>query len=117
VQRLQELGWTEGLNVRFEYHWASGDLDRIRANAAELVGMSPDIIVASSAPVLAALQQETRTIPIVFVSISDPVASGFVAKLAHPGGNTTGFTNSEHGVAGKWLELLKEIAPGVTRRW
>jgi putative ABC transport system substrate-binding protein len=115
LQGLQQLGWTEGHNVRVEYRWAAGDADRFRGYAAELVAFSPDVILASTSPAVAALQQATRTVPIVFVIVIDPVGAGFVASLARPGGNATGFTLFEYGVAGKWLELLKEIAPGVTR--
>src|SRR5262249_8501329 len=110
-----QLGWTEGGNVRIEYRWAAGDADRFRRYAAELVALAPDVILASASPAVAALQQAIRTVPIVFVIVIDPVGVGFVASLARPGGNTTGFTLFEYGVAGKWLELLKEIAPGVTR--
>jgi putative ABC transport system substrate-binding protein len=115
LQGLQQLGWTDGRNVRIDYRWAAGDADRFRGYAAELVALAPDVILASASPALTALQQTTRTVPIVFVIVIDPVGAGFVASLARPGGNTTGFTLFEYGVAGKWLELLKEIAPGVTR--
>jgi putative ABC transport system substrate-binding protein len=115
LQGLQQLGWTEGGNVRIDYRWAAGDADRFRRYAAELVALAPDVILASASPAVAALQQATRTVPIVFVIVIDPVGVGFVASLPRPGGNTTGFTLFEYGVAGKWLELLKEIAPGVTR--
>jgi putative tryptophan/tyrosine transport system substrate-binding protein len=115
AQGLQERGWTVGGNVRVEYRWGAGDLDRFRAYAAELVALKPDVIVATAASVVAALQQASRTLPIVFVSTIDPVGNGFVASLAKPGGNTTGFTAWEFSMSGKLLELLKEFAPRVTR--
>ena len=110
---LRELGWTDGRNVRIEYRWGAGDASRIRAYAAELVRLGPDVILVNSSSVLRPLQQETRSIPIVFVQVSDPVVSGFVASLAHPDGNITGFTPAETSMGGKWLELLKEVAPGT----
>ena len=115
VQGLQELGWTVGRNLLIDYRWGAGDIEHIRRYAAELVALSPDIILAATATVIAALQQATRTVPIVFATVIDPVGAGFVASLARPGGNTTGFTVFEFGIGGKWLELLKEIAPRVTR--
>jgi putative tryptophan/tyrosine transport system substrate-binding protein len=115
VQRLQELGWTDGRNLRIDYRWGDGDSERIRRCAAELVALAPDLILASAAPSVAALQQATRAVPIVFVAVVDPVGSGFVESLARPGGNATGFTFFEYGISAKWLELLKEIAPRVTR--
>jgi putative ABC transport system substrate-binding protein len=115
TQALADLGRTDGRNVRMDFRWAGGDVNRIRAFAQELVGSQPDIIVASSTPVAATLQQETRTIPIVFVNVSDPVVSGIVAALNQPGGNITGFALNETPLAGKWLELLLEIAPGLKR--
>jgi putative tryptophan/tyrosine transport system substrate-binding protein len=114
-QGLQELGWTDGRNVRIDYRWAGGDKDRMRALATELVALQPDVILARSTPATAALKAETRTIPIVFTTVSDPIGSGFVASVARPGGNITGFTNFESSMGGKWLGLLKEIAPRVTR--
>ena len=114
-QGLQQLGWTDGHNVRIEYRWAAGDADRIRTYAAELVALAPNVILASGSPSVGALQQATRTVPIVFVNVTDPVGGGLVASLARPGGSTTGFTLFEFGISGKWLELLKEIAPRVTR--
>jgi putative tryptophan/tyrosine transport system substrate-binding protein len=114
TQTLADLGWIDGRNVRMALRWAT-DINRIRAFAQELVGLQPDIIVASSTPIVAALQQETRTIPIVFVNVADPVASGFVASLNQPGGNITGFGFLEASMGGKWLELLSEIAPGLKR--
>jgi putative tryptophan/tyrosine transport system substrate-binding protein len=115
VQGLQELGWTDGRNVRIDTRWGAGDADRIRKYAAELVALTPDVILATSSPAMAALQQVTRTVPIVFAQVADPVGAGFIASLARPGGNATGFTVFEYGISAKWLELLKEIAPRVTR--
>jgi putative ABC transport system substrate-binding protein len=115
VQGLQELRWTEGRNIRIEIRWAAGDTELARKYAMELVALAPDIIVASGGMVMAALLQATRTIPIVFTLTPDPVGAGFVGSLAQPGGNATGFTGFEYGITAKWLELLKEIAPRVTR--
>ena len=115
AQGLRMLGWIEGGNIHVEYRWAAGDVERMRTYAKELIAFEPDVIVANTTPVTAALQRETRTIPIVFVIVSDPVGEGFVQSLPKPGGNITGFINVEASVAGKWLELLKEIAPGMTR--
>jgi putative tryptophan/tyrosine transport system substrate-binding protein len=115
TQALADLGWTDGRNVRMDFRWAGADINRIRAFAQELVGLQPDIIVASSTPASVALQRETRTIPIIFVSVSDPVVSGLVASLNRPGGNITGLALYETSLAGKWLELLLEIAPGLRR--
>src|SRR5262245_27871690 len=112
---LRELGWTEGRNIRLDYHWAGADLSHVQAHAKELVATAPDALLASSTPVLAALQQETRTIPIVFVLVMDPVGQGFVPNLAYPDGNITGFHNFESAIAGKWLEMLKETEPGIAR--
>ena len=114
-QGLQELGWTLGRNARIDARWGAVDADSSRRYAAELVGLAPDVILASASAAVAALQQTTRTIPIVFASVADPVGAGFVETLAHPGGNITGFSLFEYTLSGKWLELLKEIAPGVTR--
>src|SRR5262249_22734661 len=113
LQPLQELGWTDGHNVRIDTRWAAGDADRHRRYAAELVALAPDVILASGSPALMSLQQLTRTVPIVFVNIVDPVGAGFVESLARPGGNTTGFVLYEYGMSAKWLELLKEIVPPV----
>jgi putative ABC transport system substrate-binding protein len=115
LQSLQQLGWTDGRNVRIDTRWGGGDAERHRRYAAELVTLTPDVILASSSPALGPLLQATRTIPIVFTAITDPVGAGFVDSLARPGGNATGFTSFEYGNSGKWLELLKEIAPHVTR--
>jgi putative tryptophan/tyrosine transport system substrate-binding protein len=115
LQGLQEAGWTDGRNVRIEYLWGANDVERSRNYAAELVALAPDVILASGSAAVAALQQATRTLPIVFVTVVDPVGSGFVDSLARPGGNITGFPLFEYGISGKWLELLKEIAPPVTR--
>jgi putative ABC transport system substrate-binding protein len=115
MQGLAELGWTDGGNVRMERLWAGGNVDRVRMFAKELVDLQCDVILATSTPATAALQQATRTIPIVFAGISDPVGAGFVASLSRPGGNLTGFINMEGAFAGKWLEVLTEIAPGVKR--
>ena len=112
---LQKLGWTEGRNVRIATRWAAGDADRLRAYAAELVAIAPDAILAGGTPALAALQQATRTVPIVFAQVGDPVGLGFVSSLARPGGNITGFAPYEFAIGVKWLELLKQIAPRVTR--
>jgi len=114
-QGLQELGWTVGANLRIDYRWGAGDRDLYRRYAAELVALGSEVILATAGPIVAALQRETRTIPIVFTATIDPVALGYVASLARPGGNTTGFTNVGYGFSGKWLELLKDIAPSVTR--
>jgi putative ABC transport system substrate-binding protein len=115
TQALAHLGWTDGRNVRIDLRWGGDDINRIRALAQELVGLQPDIILAGGLPATAALQQETRTIPIVFASVSDPVASGIVRRLDRPSGNVTGFANFEATLVGKWLELLSEIAPGLKR--
>jgi len=114
-QRLHELGWIEGRNIRFEYRFTSQDPERIRAAAEELIALGPDVIVAWSNTTVVILQKATQTIPIVFAGASDPVESGFVANLSRPGGNITGFQNFEAEIAGKWLDLLKEIAPAVRR--
>jgi putative ABC transport system substrate-binding protein len=114
-RRLQTLGWEQDRNIRIDYRWAGNDLARLRAGAGELLGMAPDVLFASGTPALAVLHQETRSLPIVFVLVSDPVKLGFVASLARPGGNVTGFANFEHPIGGKWLDLLKDTAPGRTR--
>jgi len=112
---LQKLGWTEGRNIRINHLWAAIDAESRQRFAKELVALQPDLIVTDSTPTTAALQQQTRTIPIIFTNISDPIGSGFVASFPQPGGNITGFINLEASMGGKWLELLKEIAPRVTR--
>jgi putative ABC transport system substrate-binding protein len=116
LQGLQQLGWTDGRNVRIDTRWATTNADDLRRHAAELVALAPDVILAATGTsTVAPLLQTTRTVPIVFVVVIDPVGAGFVASLARPGGNATGFTLFEYGMSGKWLELLKEIAPRVTR--
>jgi putative ABC transport system substrate-binding protein len=115
VQGLRELGWTEGGNIHIDYRWAGADVGRIRSAAAELIDFKPDAIVAQTALAVAPLQQMTTSIPIVFLNIVDPVNSGFVASLARPGGNITGFTPAEMSMRGKLLEVLKEVAPAVSR--
>jgi len=114
-QALRQLGWTDGGNVRIDIRWGEDDVDRERKYAAELVALSPDIIVASGTVSMAALQHVSRTLPIVFAGVTDPVGAGFVDSLARPGGNATGFMIYEYSLGGKWLELLKQIAPSVTR--
>src|SRR5215831_3443891 len=115
TQALAGLGWTEGRNVRMDLRWYGDDINRIRALAQELVGSQPDIILTYGTPATAALQRETRTIPIVFANGGDPVAASIVARLDRPSGNITGFAFLEASLAGKWLELLSEIAPGLKR--
>src|SRR5262245_3819404 len=115
LQELAQLGWIDGRNVRIDTRWGGGDADRIRKYAAELVGVAPDVILANSSAALASLLQATRTVPIVFTAVADPVGAGYVDSLARPGGNATGFIVYEYSIAAKWLELLKEIAPHVTR--
>jgi putative ABC transport system substrate-binding protein len=114
-QALNVLGWIEGRNIRIDYRFAGGDSSRVQTYAAELVNSGPDLIVAHSSPVAAALKQATRAIPIVIAMVNDPVSQGFVASLAHPGGNITGFAFVEFPIVGKWLEMLKEIVPGIRR--
>jgi putative ABC transport system substrate-binding protein len=115
VLELRQLGWTDGHNFRIDYRWTNGDVDRMRIFAKELADLAPDAILAHTTPVTAALQRETQTIPVVFVVVSDPVGEGFVAGLSRPGRNITGFIHTEGEIAGKLLELLKEIAPSVKR--
>ena len=116
LQGLQQLGWTEGRNLRIDYRFGAADVDRARRYAAELIALAPDVIQASGTGPMAAVHEATRTVPIVFAQVPDPVNAGFVDSLAHPGGNATGFSVfEEYGSSGKWLELLKEIAPQVTR--
>jgi putative ABC transport system substrate-binding protein len=115
LQGLQQLGWIDGRNIRIDYRWGAGDADNMRKYAAELVALAPDVILASGTATVAPLLQATRTVPIVFVQVTDPVGAGFVDSLARPGGNATGFLLFEYSISGKWLELLKEIAPHVSR--
>jgi ABC-type uncharacterized transport system substrate-binding protein len=115
LRKLQELGWSEGRNLLIDIRWGGGDADRIRKYAAEVVAFAPEVILAPGGTVVGALQQASRTVPIVFVNVTDPVGRGYVGSLAQPGGNATGFTSFEFEMGGKWLEVLKEIAPQVTR--
>jgi putative ABC transport system substrate-binding protein len=115
TKALQELGWTEGNNIRIDIRWAAGNVERMKNFAKELVGLQPDLLIAHTTQPTAALQRETKTIPIVFLIVSDPVGSGFVASLPRPGGNITGFINIESSLGGKWIEVLKEVVPNVTR--
>ena len=115
AQGLQELGWTIGRNVRLDYRWSASSPDNARKYAAELAALAPNVMLASGTIALAAVQHMRHTIPVVFVNLVDPVSAGFVESLARPGGNTTGFLLFEYGISGKWVELLKEIAPRVTR--
>jgi len=114
LQGMQQLGWSDGRNVRFEHRWSAGNAANIRKHATELVGLAPDVILAAGAAPLAPLLQATSTVPIVFAIVPDPVGAGFVDSLARPGGNATGFMQFEYNLSGKWLELLKQIAPNVT---
>jgi putative ABC transport system substrate-binding protein len=115
LQDLQQLGWTDGRNVHIDTRWAAGDANLIRKYAAELITLAPDVILTAGSATLGPLLQATRTVPIVFTTILDPVGAGFVDSLARPGGNATGFIAFEYGLSGKWLELLKQIAPSLTR--
>jgi putative tryptophan/tyrosine transport system substrate-binding protein len=115
AQRLQELGWRDGRDVRIDYRWAAVDAESSHSQAQELLALAPDVIIAVATPNVVALQRETGTVPIVFVGVTDPVGAGLVESLAHPGGNTTGFSIFEYSISGKWLELLREIAPSVKR--
>jgi len=115
LQELQQLGWTEGRNVRIDRRWGLGNADNIRKYASELVALAPDVILISGTATVRPLLQATHTVPIVFTTVADPVGAGFVNSLARPGGNATGFLQFEYNISGKWLELLKEIAPGITR--
>jgi ABC-type uncharacterized transport system substrate-binding protein len=115
LERLQQLGWTEGRNLRIDYRWTAAQADRNAVFAKELVELHPDLVMTHATPLVAALRRETRALPIIFVLISDPVGNGFVESLARPGGNVTGFTNFEFSMGSKWLSELKEIAPAVTR--
>src|SRR5215475_5740886 len=111
VQALQRFGWTDGSNVRIDPHWGGGNAGNIHKFAAELVALAPDVILADSSATVAALLQETRSVPIVFAIVADPVGAGYVDSLARPGGNITGFSNFEYSITGKWLELLKQLMP------
>jgi putative tryptophan/tyrosine transport system substrate-binding protein len=115
AQTLQELGWTVGRNLQIDYRFAGGEADRVRHYAAELVALAPDVIMTVGSITVAPMQQATRTIPIVFTNLADPVGAGIVQSLARPGGNATGFTNFEYSMSGKWVELLKQIAPHIRR--
>jgi putative ABC transport system substrate-binding protein len=112
---LRELGWVEGRNIQIEYHWPGGDVERARAYAKEVVALKPDVLIARSTPAALALKAETATIPIVFVSLAEPTASGVVENLARPGGNATGFTNFEASIGGKLLGLLRDVSPNLKR--
>jgi putative tryptophan/tyrosine transport system substrate-binding protein len=114
-QALQELGWADGRNVRVDYRWAAAVVEQTRTFAKQLIELQPDVILAETTPVVTAVLQESRTIPVVFINVSDPVGSGFIASLAHPGGTATGFMSNESSLGAKWLQLLKEIAPGIRR--
>ena len=115
TKELEQLGWSHGRNIRIDYRWGGGDPEIIRRHAAELVALGPDVILATGGPALERMLQVTRSIPIVFAVVPDPVGSGFVARLSRPGGNATGFMQFEYGLSGKWLELLKQLVPGVTQ--
>src|SRR5262252_6785187 len=115
LQALQQLGWTVGQNIQIDYRWSAGSEDDTRKYAAELVALAPDVIFTSGSPAIEPLRRATRTIPIVFVLVPDPVGAGFISSLARPGGNITGFTQFDYSIAPKWLALLKEIAPNTTR--
>src|SRR5204863_3466609 len=115
LQGMQEFGWVRNRNIAYETRWGAGEIERARTLAAEMVALVPDVILAPGSVTVGPLLQATRTVPIVFVHVPDPVGAGFVESLARPGGNATGFTQFEYATSGKWLELLKEIAPGVTR--
>jgi putative ABC transport system substrate-binding protein len=112
---LRELGWVNGRNLQVDHRWGAGNPERIAAFAKELVALKPDVIVAHTTPSVIALRNETNTIPLVFVQVSDPIGTGFVTNMAHPGGSITGFTNFESSMVGKWVEMLKEMAPGISR--
>jgi putative tryptophan/tyrosine transport system substrate-binding protein len=114
-RRLQELGWTGGRNVRVDYRWSSDDSEKLRAEAVDLIALAPQLVVADSTAALTMIRPLARGLPVVFLRVSDPVAAGFVDSLAHPGGTITGITNFEYAMGGKWLELLKQIAPHIAR--
>jgi ABC-type uncharacterized transport system substrate-binding protein len=115
LQGMQEAGWAVGRNLRVDLRWGGGNMDRVRQQALDLVALSPDVILASTNQAMVAMQQASRTIPVVFAAVTDPVAGGFVMSLARPGRNATGFTSAEYSMSAKWLELLKDVAPGTTR--
>ena len=115
LQELQQLGWQLGRNLRIEIRWSSGNVDRLNKDAVDLAALAPDVVFAAGASATGPMLQATRTVPVVFTIVPDPVGAGFVASLHRPGGNATGFTSFEYGIGGKWLELIKEIAPGVRR--
>ena len=115
LQALQQLGWIDGQNVRIETRWAGGSASDLRKYATEIVALAPDIILTNGASAMVPLLQATQTVPIVFTSVADPVGAGFVDTMAHPGGNTTGFIQFEYSLSGKWVELLKQVAPDITR--
>jgi putative tryptophan/tyrosine transport system substrate-binding protein len=115
LQALRNLGWVDGRNVRIDFRWPAADPERFRAHAAELVASAPDVMLAYTSQAVVALQRATQTVPIVFVSVIDPVGANVVESLSHPGGNATGFTVFEYGISAKWMELLKEVAPNLTR--
>jgi putative ABC transport system substrate-binding protein len=115
LQGLQEAGWSDGRNARIDIRWGAGEAEQMRKQVAEMVALAPDVILASSPQVVGPAREATRTIPIVFVAVVDPVASGFVNSLSHPGGNVTGFASLDYGMSAKWLELLKDVAPQVAR--
>jgi putative tryptophan/tyrosine transport system substrate-binding protein len=115
VQGLRQVGWTDGHNVRIDYRWSAGDFDNIRKFASELITLGPDVVMAFTSAAVTALQQATSTVPIVFAVVADPVVADYVESLARPGGNVTGFAAQEYAVGGKWMELLKEIVPHLTR--
>jgi putative ABC transport system substrate-binding protein len=115
LEGLQRLNWIKGDNVQIDIRWGAADTERSRRYAAQLIALAPDVILAQASSATAALREATRTLPVVFVNVTDPVGAGYIASLARPGGNATGFTYLEYGISGKWLELLKEIAPRVTR--
>ena len=115
LKGLQEFGWIDGRNLQIDYRWTAADVASVRGGAAELVALAPNVILASGTPMVAALQQITSVVPVVFVNVVDPVGAGFVESLARPGGNTTGFATIDYSVSSKWLELLKQIAPRTTQ--
>jgi len=112
---LRELSWVNGRNLQIDHRWGAGNPERVAAFAKELIGLKPEVIVAHTTPSVIALRRETDTIPLVFVQVSDPIGTGFITNMAHPGGNITGFTNFESSMVGKWVEMLKEMAPGISR--